>query len=326
MKFSVVIPLYNKAPYIKSAIESVLAQTFTDFEVIVVDDGSTDGGAELVASIIDTRVRLVRQANAGVSAARNHGIALGGGEWVAFLDGDDWHHPRYLATLLEAQKMCPEADTVACGFMPVEPDATLEPVHWPALMDTPCIELITDLPLRWMKGPSLFTSAVAVRATRLAQMQPCFPPGESCGEDLDLWFRLGENSIIALVHAPLVAYRVAVTGSLTAQHAALSMPPWVNRMRMRALSDAMTKSQRKSALWMLAQMNVTIARQAVASGRRLEGIRWLFKGRRAATGQRWWLTAAMVGFAPGQFVKAWERWRIDRTAHVIDTVGAGPNS
>ena len=319
-----VILLYNKAPYIASAIESVLAQTYTDFEIIVMDDGSTDGSAELVAIITDTRLRLVRQSNAGVSVARNNAIAMARGEWVAFLDGDDWYHPRHLATLLEAQKMHPEADTVACDFVPVLPDATIEPAHWPALTDTSCIELITDLPRRWMSGPTLFTSAVAVRATRLAQMQPCFPPGESYGEDLDLWFRLAEHSPIALVHAPLVAYRVAVAGCLTAQRVALSMPPWVNRMRMRALSGVMTVSQGKSALWLVAQVEVTLARQAVASSRRIEGIRWLLRGRRAARGRRWWLTAVMAVFAPGRLLKTWERWRINRTAHAIDTVGAGP--
>jgi glycosyltransferase involved in cell wall biosynthesis len=176
MKFSIVIPLYNKAPYISGTLDSVLAQSFSDFEVIVVDDGSTDGGAELVGFIADPRVRLVRQANAGVSAARNHGIALARGEWVAFLDADDWHHPAYLATLLWAQARCPEADTVATDYLPVPDTLAMWPPRWPEMAAAPGIEVVTDLPRRWMASPTLCTSAVSVRRTRLLQMQPCFPP------------------------------------------------------------------------------------------------------------------------------------------------------
>ena len=71
---SVVIPLYNKGPYIARALNSVLAQTFQDFEVIVVDDGSTDDGAEIVRGFKDLQIRLIQQKNQGVSAARNRGI------------------------------------------------------------------------------------------------------------------------------------------------------------------------------------------------------------------------------------------------------------
>jgi glycosyltransferase involved in cell wall biosynthesis len=328
MKFTVVIPLYNKALHIENTVQSVLAQTFTDFELIVVDDGSTDGSAALVSSISDSRLHLVRQANAGVSAARNHAIAMARGEWIAFLDGDDWHHPRHLATLLEAQKAFPEADTVACDFLTVPPDANLNLARcWPTLPDEPNVELITDLPRRWMNGPALFTGAVAVRATRLAQMQPCFTPGESQGEDLDLWFRLAEQSPIAIAHAPLAARRVSVAGSLSERHDASVVQPWILRMQTRALSNAMGRSQRKSALWFVAQSKVTLARQAIASNRRLESGRWLLEAWRAAVGWRWWLTAAMMLAVPGSVVTKWERWRVNRVVPMLDTsanVGSKP--
>jgi glycosyltransferase involved in cell wall biosynthesis len=322
MKFSIVIPLYNKAPYINDTITSVLAQTFSDFEVIVVDDGSTDGGAELVTFIPDPRLRLVRQANAGVSAARNLGIALAKGEWVVFLDADDWHHPRYLATLLETQARYPQADTVATDFLPVPDTPTMWPPRWPVLAAQPEVELITDLPRRWMSAPSLCTSAVSVRSARLREMQPCFPSGESHGEDLDLWFRLAEKTPVALVRSPLMAYRLAVEGGLTTRHPDLAMPPFLERMRARALSGAMTTAQRRSALWLVAQHELTLARQALASGGRREGFDWLVRAHRAAAGRRWWLTAAML-FMPGHVVKNWQLWRTRRTIHAGNPAEAG---
>jgi len=323
MKFSIVIPLYNKAPYIRGTLDSVLAQTFTDFEVIVIDDGSSDGGADLVAAVTDPRVRLVRQANAGVSAARNKGIELAHGEWVAFLDADDWHHPRYLATLLWAHRACPAADILATDFVTVPDGDGIWPPRWSVPAEPPDVELITDLPLRWMHSQPLFTSSIAVRTAQLQRMQPCFAPGESHGEDLDLWFRLAEHSPVALARAPLAAYRTAVSGSLTAHHAALTMPPFVQRMKERALGGAMPEARRKSALWLVAQHEVTLARQAIASGQRLEGLRWLIQGRRAASTKRWWLTAAMACFFPGPLVRNWQLWRIRRAVRAVDVADGG---
>ena len=94
---SVVIPLYNKAAYVRRAINSVFDQSFDDLEIIVVDDGSTDGGGEVVAAIEDPRLRLIRQANAGVAAARNVAVGAARGRWVAFLDADDTWRPDRLA-------------------------------------------------------------------------------------------------------------------------------------------------------------------------------------------------------------------------------------
>ena len=86
---TVIIPLYNGEKYIRRSVESVLAQTYIHFELIVVDDGSTDSGGDVVKQIYDPRLHLKHQINMGVSAARNKGIAEGKGKYFAFLDADD---------------------------------------------------------------------------------------------------------------------------------------------------------------------------------------------------------------------------------------------
>jgi glycosyltransferase involved in cell wall biosynthesis len=97
VKFSVVIPVYNRAAEVARAIESVLAQTVGDFEVIVVDDGSTDDVERVISQFGDSRILFVRQVNCGASSARNRGIDTARGEYVAFLDSDDLYHPDHLA-------------------------------------------------------------------------------------------------------------------------------------------------------------------------------------------------------------------------------------
>lgn len=103
--FSVIIPAYNRAYIIKKTIQSVLNQSFTNFEVIIVDDGSTDKTNEVVASISDARLKYVYQTNAERSAARNNGIRHAKGAFICFLDSDDWYEPQHLAILhAEIQK------------------------------------------------------------------------------------------------------------------------------------------------------------------------------------------------------------------------------
>ena len=96
MLISVVIPLYNKQYYIRKAIESVLIQTNPCFELIVVDDGSTDQSADIVNSFEDHRILLIQQENSGVSKARNKGVYEANGDWVSFLDADDEYEPDFL--------------------------------------------------------------------------------------------------------------------------------------------------------------------------------------------------------------------------------------
>lgn len=122
---SVVIPTHNREQFVGRAIRSVLAQTYTDFELIVVDDGSTDNTAGVVGSFKDPRIRFVRhEQNRGVSASRNTGIRMSRGEYVAFQDSDDEWLPQKLEKQLEmfARTSLPNLGVVACGKIRVSAD------------------------------------------------------------------------------------------------------------------------------------------------------------------------------------------------------------
>ncbi len=311
MKFSVVVPLYNKAPYIELTLQSVLAQSLGDFEVVIVDDGSTDASPEIVRKMAgnESRIRLLEQRNSGVSIARNAGITASTGEWIAFLDADDWWHPDHLAQLARAVDTYADVDMVASGLRRIPDVPDWNPVSWPSLEAHPKVSLIQDLPTRWMQGIPFFTSSVAIRRRRLIELQPCFPLGESHGEDLDLWFRVAELSDIAHVQVATVAYRTAVTGSLTVSHGNRALAPFLLRLEGRARSGESANRRSVSTLNFVAQQKVTFARLALMDGKRLEGLRWLWTARGVALTKRWLLSVLMLVLVPSAGIQRWEHWR-----------------
>ena len=131
VKVSVVIPVYNVEPFIGACIESVCKQTVKDIEIILVNDGSTDNGAAVCEDWCrkDSRVRLINQANQGVSVARNRGIQESSGEWIAFIDSDDWIEPNYLEVLVETAEEN-KADIGICGFYFDYPDEVVARGHF----------------------------------------------------------------------------------------------------------------------------------------------------------------------------------------------------
>ena len=195
MKFSVVIPLYNKEHYIEATIRSVLSQTCQDFEVIVVDDGSKDNSLALARKYESDRVRVIAQENQGVSVARNTGIENARGKFIAFLDADDQWQANYLATIQGLTDQYPESDifvtayTVDMGNGKLHYSTRLEP-------ETGC------LPSYWLtlaKGYDfVWTSATVIRRSVLIRAG-LFKPGEKIGQDLDMWARVARIN-------PRVAY------------------------------------------------------------------------------------------------------------------------
>lgn len=179
---SVIIPTYNCARYLPETIDSVLAQTYQDFEIIVVDDGSTDSTADILQSYGD-RVRAVHQPNQGVALARNHGIRLAHGEWIAFLDADDVLLPHKLAAQLELAAAHPELGMIHSGWQRVDSQGNLlmvvEPWHQ-----------VPELTLEsWLRWKPVLPSAMLFRRHWLHEaggFDPRFPPAE----DTELVLRL----------------------------------------------------------------------------------------------------------------------------------------
>lgn len=138
MQISIIIPVYNASRYLRECMDSVLAQTFGDFEVLLVDDGSTDGSGEACDGYArqDGRIRVFHKENGGVSSARNLGLDHARGEWICFADADDWLEPDCLETLMAHAS--PKVDLVVADFAPFGnvfdteplPDRYYAPEEW----------------------------------------------------------------------------------------------------------------------------------------------------------------------------------------------------
>lgn len=188
MKISVVIPLYNKVRHVLRALESVRNQTHRDFEVIVVDDGSSDGGGAVVQGMADPRIRLISQDNAGVSAARNRGIREASADWIAFLDADDEWRPSFLATVLDLQARFPRAALCATAYGFRAGDKSWRPAfqHCP---EHSAGGLLEDYFLA-MSGPPPFCSSSVMVSRRVLDEIGHFPLGMARGEDLFTWAKI----------------------------------------------------------------------------------------------------------------------------------------
>lgn len=202
---SVVIPLYNKEKLVGRTIQSVLNQTYTDYEVVVVDDGSTDGSVEQVKSFTDPRIRLVSQANAGVSAARNRGIAEARGEHIAFIDADDEWKSDSLAHLVELATKYPECAVVAHGYTYCRGGRMVAP-RINCLPFTGSDGVLTNyFEVASYSDPPLWTGSIMVRKDAVSAVGG-FPVGVKSGEDLLTWARLAAAYSIAYSREPLVVY------------------------------------------------------------------------------------------------------------------------
>ena len=224
-RHSVDIPAYNVERFILEAIDSVLSQSFRDLELIVVDDGSTDGTAAVVErrAAEDARVRPIRQHNSGrPSVPRNRGIREARGEIVAFLDGDDWFLPDRLSAVVEIFDSWPDVDIVLNDLLSCDdagrPSSRtyLQRFGFPGsardvLRPMGGDVFLSEAGLLYRYASAIFCPmlmpTVSVRADRLRREPIWFREDMRCGEDIDLWFRLLLDTPVVYIDRPLAVYR-----------------------------------------------------------------------------------------------------------------------
>lgn len=221
--FSVVIPLYNKASDISRAVRSVQTQTCTDWELIVVDDGSRDDGPARVEAIDDARVRLVRQANAGVSVARNRGANEACSDWVCFLDADDHWQPNHLEMLSALLAKEPGLDLYATAYSVVDEVGHARPIRLSAQLAGHHGRLHDYFAAVMDWEHPIHSSAVMVRKTRFLSMGG-FQPGLAAGEDILMWARYAARGPIGYAGFYTMHYVAPPASANTPGHT-LRRPP-----------------------------------------------------------------------------------------------------
>jgi glycosyltransferase involved in cell wall biosynthesis len=196
---SVIIPTYNSAKYVVEAVESVLAQTWRDFEVLVIDDGSTDDTAQVMRRY-EAPVRYLRQANGGVAVARNRGIAESLGRYVAFLDADDTWLPHKLVRQMEALRQQPHHRACYAALMMVDADLNPTGISRSQRQGSSLEDLLTH-------GNVVATPSTVICERSLFNLVGGFDPVLSQCADWDMWVRLAAQTEFLYVDEPLVTYR-----------------------------------------------------------------------------------------------------------------------
>jgi len=217
---SVVMPCYNSAPFLREAVDSVLGQTCPEGELVVVDDGSTDDSRDILRGYGD-RIRVIEQANRGPYPARNAGLKIARGEFVAFLDADDWWSPDFLEKLHGALVGHPEAALAYCGWQNVgATERSTEPFVPPDYQAGDKLEAFLRAASPWP------IHAALVRRAALEAVGGFDTSLHSC-MDYDLWLRLAATRPIVRVPEVLAFYRFHGGGQITSKEWVQARNVWL---------------------------------------------------------------------------------------------------
>ena len=301
MNVSVVIPLYNKARHIHRAIHSVLAQTWQDFELIVVDDGSTDGGGEIVSMMPDPRIRLIVQDNAGVSSARNHGIKEASADLVAFLDADDEWLPCFLETVMGLHARHPVAGIYATAYRYCQGDITWCPT-FNDCCTSPQGGLLDDYFRAALGTPPVSSTAVMIPKRILAAVGG-FPVGIKRGEDLQTWAAIALSHPVAWSSKECAVYHLSTDNRACLTYFGASDMAAAAVIEPFLASDNIPHSSRNMVEEYLVLGRLQVAWNCHLNGKRKWALNLLRKTRHTREFRKRWLILQIYVRVPSKILK-----------------------
>ncbi|WP_339663390.1 glycosyltransferase family A protein [Croceibacter atlanticus] len=211
--FSVIIPLFNKAEYVERTLNSVLLQSFDDFEVIIVNDGSTDNSLKIAESFTDDRIVIYSKDNKGVSTARNYGVTKANSNYIAFLDADDIWKPNHLDALHNLIVDMPSCALYCMGYIKQKSEKSKIRAQFGTIADS-----YKGVVSAYFKNSLPFTiagmGAVAVNKAKFIEVGG-FTEGVTHGEDIELWTSLALQGKVALHNIATVTHLINIKGRVS---------------------------------------------------------------------------------------------------------------
>lgn len=292
------MPVHDEEECILGAIDSVSRQTLPDWELIVVDDGSTDTTREKVReqASADSRIHLLEQQHGGAAAARNLGASTAGGVMLAFLDADDRFEPDYLATMASLSQMRPDVDVFACNAWNEYRDSSRRPTY----PDTDSVrEIVLEDEVRAAEIP-VYSAVRRSAFERVGGFRDVY------AEDYDLWVRLLASGSLAVRHPrPLVHYDARMSGKSGAREEQLAS---VRRTLLGLLDDArvtpdVARLARRRIRQLEAQIALLPVKQRLRTGDAVGARQAFVTHRHALRGPKGFLTLALVLVSPKAYAR-----------------------
>jgi glycosyltransferase involved in cell wall biosynthesis len=248
IEFTVVIPLYNKVDSVSKTLESICAQRYQATEIIVIDDGSTDGSAQKVQQLNIPNVKIVKQANQGVSAARNFGVSLASSQYIAFLDADDQWSPFFLAEMCNLIIRFPQQRFFASHYQKVIDDDVYIDAKLAMQNPSPTGSILENYFAVVAQGDLPFMVSSCVITSCLFNKLGGFPVGEAMGEDQELFSRVALQSQIVFSGLVLLLYHTNTENRACDRHIPKQILPFAARLLKTAYSQSVDSKVKQDIL------------------------------------------------------------------------------